>query len=1012
MRENLPRAWGGRWCPGAPMLLAVLWLPVAPAVLRAQAAAVRVAAGDTAARTLDPGEVASVAFLLVNTERRPAEVDLRLELPATWRGITGAGAVRLPPEGRDLRIASFSVPPAARAGTYQVALSVAPARTDEAAGIETRRRGLVGRHASVTIHVRERWRLAVHAERVPAHMASGARVEAVFVASNLGNAPAVVRARPSGGSGLEVHADTQPFALAPGEVRTVTVAVHARATELREGGGRHVQLRIEAATGAAADATAWASASRTITVLPALADDGDMLHRLPTSLTLRSVGRGGDLAAHGVTWSGAGPVGDGGATRADFLVRWSRTGVGPLGERDVYRLTFRGPGYELRFGDQSYALSPLTGAGRVASGVGARVSRGALTAGGHAARDRWSVIPRREHAAFVQLGHRRLGETAVHLLDRDGPDGGRLWSARARLAATPLARAELEYGRGLGALAGERAWRASLAGAGRRFGYQLHALHADSAYPGASAGRDERTAAVSFRPWERLQLGGRMEASEAIGNARWASGGAMRQTTAVLAMEVARLLRLEYRAGQRTGAIFGGTFDARERAGQLWLGGGSGPLQLSGVLDGGTITDRRSAERSPFGRAAVEARLQLGGRTHLGGQVEHRVGRTLYSPLDRRSTVASLSGAFEPHDGTRLGLSVVGTDHGLFRAGRLEIRAEQALAAGHSLSARLLLGTHALAGGERSLLRLEYALPLGAPLGYRRDVGRFAARVVDAERGRGLPGLVVRVGALTLVTDGDGWAGPVAVPAGGHVLALERTGDLLGRVAMEEVPPVIAIEGGRTSTIVVPLARGARLVGSVRRWARVGPRTAGEDMRPQVDSAGVERLVVLLTRRGGTSETLRRATDRDGRVVFDDLPPGRWTIRVEGDLPPDHQLVQATAEVALGPGGRDSVAFRVLPRRRQVQIVAQGEVRAASITPIGAADTPDHGGGRRHRVTPTQRTLADVARDVYGDSELWPQLWLANRAVVADPSKLRPGTILAIPPRAPLSGAARGGRHP
>lgn len=53
------------------------------------------------------------------------------------------------------------------------------------------------------------------------------------------------------------------------------------------------------------------------------------------------------------------------------------------------------------------------------------------------------------------------------------------------------------------------------------------------------------------------------------------------------------------------------------------------------------------------------------------------------------------------------------------------------------------------------------------------------------------------------------------------------------------------------------------------------------------------------------------------------------------------------------------------------------------------------------------RGLEAIAWFVYLDGSLWPKLWLANRDILSHPDDLRPGQVLRIPQKAPLTPAER-----
>lgn len=52
---------------------------------------------------------------------------------------------------------------------------------------------------------------------------------------------------------------------------------------------------------------------------------------------------------------------------------------------------------------------------------------------------------------------------------------------------------------------------------------------------------------------------------------------------------------------------------------------------------------------------------------------------------------------------------------------------------------------------------------------------------------------------------------------------------------------------------------------------------------------------------------------------------------------------------------------------------------------------------RHHRVQ-LGETLGAIAEATYGNSDLWPLIWRANRKIVPHPTHLRSGTVLSINP--------------
>jgi nucleoid-associated protein YgaU len=64
--------------------------------------------------------------------------------------------------------------------------------------------------------------------------------------------------------------------------------------------------------------------------------------------------------------------------------------------------------------------------------------------------------------------------------------------------------------------------------------------------------------------------------------------------------------------------------------------------------------------------------------------------------------------------------------------------------------------------------------------------------------------------------------------------------------------------------------------------------------------------------------------------------------------------------------------------------------------------SPDQSKSRRVRAGDT---LALIAYDAYGDPTLWRAVAAANPELTADPLRLKPGSLLKLPPLADLAGA-------
>lgn len=78
---------------------------------------------------------------------------------------------------------------------------------------------------------------------------------------------------------------------------------------------------------------------------------------------------------------------------------------------------------------------------------------------------------------------------------------------------------------------------------------------------------------------------------------------------------------------------------------------------------------------------------------------------------------------------------------------------------------------------------------------------------------------------------------------------------------------------------------------------------------------------------------------------------------------------------------------------------AEASAKAGPDTP----SHPDQNRGQqpytRYHIVQKDETLFGISRDYYGSGDQWERIFEANRSVLSDPDKLRPGMKLLIPDR-------------
>jgi nucleoid-associated protein YgaU len=448
----------------------------------------------------------------------------------------------------------------------------------------------------------------------------------------------------------------------------------------------------------------------------------------------------------------------------------------------------------------------------------------------------------------------------------------------------------------------------------------LRALEADAAFPGEQHGRSLRSAYAAARPLARIRLHAAYERE-----AREDTLGSLleigrRSSTRRLGASLGDALTVEHREMTREGE---GPRSSFARVARSWMASATlraGRASLTGGAEAGTVEDRMAGGESPFGRVWG----RIGGaweRQSAWASVERTSGTSVETGTERDRLSGALGVALQPSADTRVSLTAQAGRAAWTEEpdGMLDATVEQRLPGGHTLRLRARAFPWADAGRRKPVVLLDYAVPLRVPVGRASDAGVVSGRVVDVETDRPVADALVRVGDRAVVTDARGRWAVAGLAPGRYAVEIDPVSVGVGRVVVRPDALSVDVSGGRSHAVEIGISRGARVHGAVLLPA----------------SGGVEG-VVLEMRRG--EERRRRVTDAEGRFVFADLEPGRWTLAVvRADLPPHHAMERESVEIEIAPGATEQVALRAVARRREMRIVAGGEVVLGGAAARGGA---------------------------------------------------------------------------
>jgi len=84
-------------------------------------------------------------------------------------------------------------------------------------------------------------------------------------------------------------------------------------------------------------------------------------------------------------------------------------------------------------------------------------------------------------------------------------------------------------------------------------------------------------------------------------------------------------------------------------------------------------------------------------------------------------------------------------------------------------------------------------------------------------------------------------------------------------------------------------------------------------------------------------KTYRRAPDADGEFSFDGLHPGRWRLRIVPEtVPAWYHLDPQEMDLELKQGESQVQEFRLMPSRRRIKLIEDGQAAIRPVTPSRA----------------------------------------------------------------------------
>ncbi|GAH24631.1 unnamed protein product [marine sediment metagenome] len=252
---------------------------------------------------------------------------------------------------------------------------------------------------------------------------------------------------------------------------------------------------------------------------------------------------------------------------------------------------------------------------------------------------------------------------------------------------------------------------------------------------------------------------------------------------------------------------------------------------------------------------------------------------------------------------------------------------------------------------DETALMIQYTVPFRLPVGRKKNIGVVKGYVYDEETKESMPDVIIRANGATAVTDSDGNFTFPSLKPGTYYLNIDRARIGLNRITTQKNPIEVTVESGKEIRVEIGITQPAILSGQIMlyqfennhsndSWAEKGGNNTtnhyvvgdGDNNNGSLNN-GETKLVkayglanILLELTNG-SEIKRCVADKKGYFRFEELRPGKWTLKVyNANLPDYHYLEEDTFAIELKPGDGKEILLKALPKKRFIRIMEQGGI--------------------------------------------------------------------------------------
>lgn len=911
----------------------------------------------------DPLKTVTTVFHITNTGSPKQYFVPQVDLPEGWKLITNDFEFELDKNESEIKLVSFFVPQTALAGEYEITYRIRGREFPEISDFYT-----------VQVLVLPVKELKAYLFESPKYAVANDEYQNIFVVVNESNAADSIDIEVQSDRDYPCQIDCPSFKLQPGESRYVTVHVKTRNHIAKK-----VYHRLQFTAKLHDDEQIKTTTFSTVEMYPRISGKEDKYFRLPTKLSLRYVTQNDSKTNSGLQgeYSGKGVLNETGDKFIDFRFRGPdiyETSI--LAEYDEYVINYWTKHAALHMGDRSYSLTPLLENARYGRGVEGDIEWKQFQMGSYYLQTR-RLSPREEHiAAFIKYKWEKDNTVGIHYLKKsiDNVEGD-VVSLESQIKPMKNTSIELELAAGKNNDKNQNGYRAKFNTQQKWFVFFLNLIRADSKFPGYYRDTKLFSSSLSLNLSNNLRLNGSYRNEKQnfdVDTTRYSAPYTEYKQIGLFYRPFRNTnLTLDWTNNYRKDRFESPKFHYEETSYRLGIRQSINKFNFqataaTGATENFILKEIRSMSQytlslifNPNKYQNYRGYLYYDDNIRYSGEKEKQITIGAYASIrigEKSSFNLNFQNNYSPEESYR--------DRNLF-----EVQFKQTLPNGHKIVARLRHSLLRFSSEKKEIAALiDYTIPVGIPVAHKKNTGIVKGHVHDAATGNPVKDLILRINGSTAVTDKTGYFVFPALKPNSYFLSLDKAKIGLNRVTVQKTPMDITVQGGDEQVIELNVTDGALFSGQVMVYTVVNDSSdhfSAEKMHEYMDdyyvagnnkgknfkngsglskngkntnsdvktyiTNGKTKLVKdyplqnILVELKREDEVQRRITDFEGRFSFEELRPGKWTMKVYPyNLPEYYHIQKELYDLEFKPGEKAEIEVKVVPKRRRIQFLQEG----------------------------------------------------------------------------------------